>query len=287
MISDLLRVPSGPVALTAYDPNGKPGFDGDKTEGQAALEALGDPLSDLQERLFANGRAGGLPPGRAGTDTRRLLLVLQGMDTSGKGGVMRHAVGLFDPQGVHIKAFKAPTDEERKHDFLWRIERELPEPGMIGIFDRSHYEDVLVARVRRFADDDEIERRYGAINDFERRLVDSGVTVVKCMLHISADEQEKRLLERLENPEKHWKYNPGDVDERARWKDYQTAYEAALERCNTDQAPWYVVPSDRKWYRNWAVATLLREVLESFDLDWPVADFDVETEKQRLLAVDP
>ena len=170
MISDLLRVPSGPVELTAYDPNGKPGFDGDKTEGQAALEALGDPLSDLQERLFANGRAG--------TDTRRLLLVLQGMDTSGKGGVMRHAVGLFDPQGVHIKAFKAPTDEERKHDFLWRIERELPEPGMIGIFDRSHYEDVLVARVRRFADDDEIERRYGAINDFERRLVASGVTVV-------------------------------------------------------------------------------------------------------------
>jgi PPK2 family polyphosphate:nucleotide phosphotransferase len=275
MISQLLGVPPGPVALADLDTRATPGFEGGKSEGKAALRALAEPLSDLQERLFA--------AGRASASERRVLLVLQGMDTSGKGGVMRHAGGLFDPQGVHIKAFKAPTEEERAHDFLWRIEKELPEPGMIGIFDRSHYEDVLIARVRRLADADEIERRYDAINDFEQRLVDGGTTVVKCMLHISADEQKARLLERLDNPEKHWKYNPGDVEERARWHDYQRAYEIALERCNTEKAPWHVVPSDRKWYRNWAIATMLHEALDALDLGWPVADFDVEAERKRLL----
>jgi PPK2 family polyphosphate:nucleotide phosphotransferase len=273
-IADALRVPPGPVDLTTYDADGKPGFEGDKADGKAALSALAGPLADLQERLFAHGRAGG---------NRRILLVLQGMDTSGKGGVMRHAVGLFDPQGVHIKAFKAPTEEERSHDFLWRVERELPDAGMIGIFDRSHYEDVLVARVRGLADATEIERRYDAINTFERLLVDGGTTVVKCMLHVSAGEQKARLLERLDNPEKHWKYNPGDIDERALWPDYQRAYEIALERCNTDAAPWHVVPADRKWYRNWAVAALLHETLTSFDLGWPPADFDVAAERARLL----
>jgi PPK2 family polyphosphate:nucleotide phosphotransferase len=277
MISQLLGVPPGPVSLADLDPGGTPGFKGGKTDGKEALAALADPLSDLQERLFAAGRVGG---------DRRVLLVLQGMDTSGKGGVMRHAGGLFDPQGVHIKAFKAPTEEERAHDFLWRIERELPEAGMIGIFDRSHYEDVLIARVRGLADLDEIERRYDAINDFEERLVDGGTTVVKCMLHISPDEQQERLLERLDNPEKHWKYNPGDVEERALWHDYQRAYEIAVERCNTEAAPWHVVPSDRKWYRNWAVATMLHEALDSLDLDWPDADFDVAAERQRLLDVE-
>ena len=274
MIADALRVPSGPVDLTTYDPNGKPGFDGGKTEGKEALAALADPLADLQERLFADGRAGG---------HRRVLLVLQGMDTSGKGGTMRHAVGLFDPQGVHIRSFKAPSEEERAHDFLWRVEKELPEAGMIGIFDRSHYEDVLIARVRGLADEAEIARRYDAINAFEQRLVEDGTTVIKCMLHISADEQKARLLERLDNPEKHWKFNPGDTDERALWHEYQRAYEIALARCNTEAAPWHVVPADRKWYRNWAVATLLHETLTSFDLGWPAADFDVEAERKRLL----
>ncbi len=276
-LSNLLGVPPGPVDLSAYDANGHPGFDGDKAEGKKALKELGDPLSELQERLFADGRAGG---------SRSILLVLQGMDTSGKGGVLRHAVGLFDPQGVHIKAFKAPTDEEREHDFLWRIEQEAPEAGMIGIFDRSHYEDVLIARVRGLADEDEIERRYEAINDFERRLVDSGTTVIKCMLHVSSQTQEERLLERLDNPEKHWKYNPGDVDERALWSSYQDAYEIALERCNTEAAPWHVVPADRKWYRNWAIGSLLHESLEAFELGWPVADFDVDAERARLLALE-
>src|SRR6478609_3398084 len=166
-------VPRGPVDLASYDPHGKPGFDGTKREGKAALYAMGDELADLQERLFAEGRTGG---------TRNILLVLQGMDTSGKGGVIRHAVGLVDPQGVRITSFKAPTGEEQAHDFLWRVEKRLPDAGIIGVFDRSHYEDVLIARVRGLAATEEIERRYAAINDFEKRLVDGGTTVVKCML---------------------------------------------------------------------------------------------------------
>ena len=157
---------------------------------------------------------------------------------------------------------------------------------MIGIFDRSHYEDVLIARVRMLAAEPELERRYGAINDFERRLVDGGTTLVKCMLHISAEEQRARLLERLDDPTKHWKYNPGDLDERAVWHDYQRAYEIALERCNTEAAPWHLIPCDRKWYRDWAVARLLLETLEALDFGWPPADFDVEAERKRLLALE-
>ena len=273
MISDLLRVPPGPVDLTSYDTNGQPGFEGDKDDGKTALEDLGDEIADLQERLFAQGTTG-----------RRasVLLVLQGMDTSGKGGVVRKAAGLVDPQGLKITSFKAPTTEELGHDFLWRISRELPGAGKIGIFDRSHYEDVLVARVRGLVPLERIERRYDAINAFEERLVHEGTVVVKCMLHISAETQEERLLERLDNPYKHWKFNPGDVDERALWPTYQRAYEIALERCNTEAAPWHVVPSDRKWYRNWAVAMILLETLRAMELQWPVADFDVDAQRQRL-----
>jgi PPK2 family polyphosphate:nucleotide phosphotransferase len=204
------------------------------------------------------------------------------MDTAGKGGVMRHAVALLDPQGVQTKAFGKPTDEELAHDFLWRVERELPGAGRIGIFDRSHYEDVLVARVHDLAGPEEIERRYDAINEFEAGLVESGTTVVKCMLHISADEQKERLLARLDDPAKHWKFDPGDIDERRYWSSYQEAYETALHRTNTEVAPWLIVPSDRKWYRNWAVAQVLLETLESLDLSWPDADFDVWKERCRL-----
>jgi PPK2 family polyphosphate:nucleotide phosphotransferase len=277
-VTEALTVPREPVDLTAYDTRATPGFDGGKAAGKRALADLADSLSDLQERLFAEGRSGG---------SRSILLVLQGMDTSGKGGVMRHAGGLFDPQGVHIKSFKAPSDEEREHDFLWRIEREAPAPGMIGIFDRSHYEDVLIGRVRKLVSDAEIEARYDAINAFEQKLVDAGTTVVKCMLHVSAAEQKERLLARLDDPTKYWKFNPGDIDERAVWSDYQAAYEVALERCNTEAAPWLVVPSDRKWYRNWAVATVLRETLDGMDLTWPDADFDVAEQRARLTEEDP
>lgn len=276
-LTEQLRLPSGPVDLASYDARSTPGFDGSKSEGKRALADLGDDLADLQERLFAEGINGG---------RRSVLLLLQGMDTSGKGGVMRHAVGLVDPQGVRIKAFKAPTEEELRHDFLWRISKELPPAGLIGIFDRSHYEDVLIARVRGLVDTDRLERRYDAINAFEQGLVDEGTVVVKCMLHISHEKQQERLLERLDNPEKHWKFNPGDVDERALWPAYQRAYEVALERCNTDAAPWHLVPADRKWYRNWAVGTLLHEALQGMDLAWPTADFDVAEQRRRLLELE-
>ena len=272
--TERLTVPRGPVDLASYDPHGKPGFDRPKREGKAALYAMGDELADLQERLFAEGRTGG---------TRNILLVLQGMDTSGKGGVIRHAVGLVDPQGVRITSFKAPTDEERTHDFLWRVERRLPDPGIIGVFDRSHYEDVLIARVRALAPPEEIERRYDAINEFEKRLVDNGTTVVKCMLHISAAEQQERLLARLDNPAKLWKFNPGDIDERRRWADYQAAYAVALERTNTEHAPWLVVPGDRKWFGKLAVAQVLLETLERLDPGWPGPDFDVAEQRARLV----
>ncbi|WP_148615058.1 PPK2 family polyphosphate kinase [Nocardioides rubriscoriae] len=272
-IAKALRLSPGPVDLAATDTDAAPAYDGDKTSGVADLEALGPELAELQERLFAEGRAGG---------TRSVLLVLQGMDTSGKGGTLRKTVGLVDPQGVRITSFKAPTEEERSHDFLWRIERALPLPGYVGVFDRSHYEDVLIARVRDLAAPDEIERRYDAINAFEHRLVETGTTVVKCMLHVSAEEQKRRLLARLDDPTKHWKFNPGDVDERALWPAYRQAYEIALERTHTAAAPWYVVPADKKWYRNLAVGTLLHAALRGLDPQWPAADFDVAEQRARL-----
>jgi PPK2 family polyphosphate:nucleotide phosphotransferase len=206
------------------------------------------------------------------------------MDTSGKGGVLRHVIGQVDPQGCEIASFKAPTREELAHDFLWRIRRRLPGPGKLGVFDRSHYEDVLVVRVHDLVPRSTWGRRYATINRFEAGLAERDVRVVKVFLHISKEEQRQRLLARLDDPTKHWKFNPQDVDERAYWSDYQQAYEAALERCNTDLVPWYRVPADRKWYRNWAVASLLVEQLEDMKLTWPKADVDVEEQRARLLA---
>jgi PPK2 family polyphosphate:nucleotide phosphotransferase len=254
-LSDALRVADG-LTLADVSPRSTPGFSGGKKEGRAALAAGTKELSALQERLFADGRGGG---------KRSVLLVVQGMDTSGKGGVMRHVVGAVDPQGVALRSFSAPTDEERSHGFLWRIRRALPEPGMIGVFDRSHYEDVLIVRVHDLVPAPTWRRRYAAINRFEKTLVGRGTTVVKVMLHISPDEQKARLLERLERPDKHWKYDPGDVDERMHWDAYAEAYQAALDRC-------------------WAVQQLLLEHLRALDPQWPRADYDVEAEKARLLA---
>ncbi len=265
---------SGPIDVSLLDSRATTGFDGGKADASDAMAAIATELSDLQERLFAQARAE--------VGTPRVLLVLQGMDTSGKGGIIRHVAGLVDPQGVSITAFKQPTSEELEHDFLWRVERALPQPGQIGIFDRSHYEDVLVGRVRHLAPVKEIKRRYDAINDFEQAFVDDGGTILKCFLHISPDDQRQRLAERLDDPTKFWKYNPGDIDERLLWSDYAVAYGIALERCSTDAAPWHVVPAGRKWYRNWAVATVLVEALRAMDLAWPEADFDVEVEKRRL-----
>jgi PPK2 family polyphosphate:nucleotide phosphotransferase len=271
-LAEQLRARPG-IHLDEVDPRSTPGFTGTKEEGAAALAVGAEQLSELQERLFAASK---------GDDRRSVLLVVQGMDTAGKGGIMRHVVGSVDPQGVHITSFKAPTPEERQHDFLWRIRNALPPPGVIGVFDRSHYEDVLVVRVHELVPAEVVEQRYDQINAFEREVADAGTTVVKVMLHVSAEEQKERLMQRLERPDKYWKYNPNDVDERLRWHDYQRAYEIALDRCSTDVAPWFVVPADRKWYARWAVQQLLLDALADLDPRWPEATFDVEAEKVRL-----
>ncbi|MDH6515833.1 PPK2 family polyphosphate:nucleotide phosphotransferase [Streptomyces sp. SAI-135] len=274
-LRELLRVPGGrPVDLAAHDARETPAGPRDKQAGLAALTELAAPLADLQERLWAASTAG---------DRRRVLLVLQGMDTSGKGGTVKHVIGLFNPSGCRVRAFKAPTPKEQGHPFLWRIKKALPHAGELGIFDRSHYEDVLVARVRSLAPPAEIERRYDAIKRFEKSLADDGVTVVKCFLHISYGEQRDRLLKRLDRPDKRWKFDVADIDDRALWPVYQQAYETALERCSTPHAPWYLIPADRKWYRNWAVSRLLLEHLSELDPRYPEADFDVAQARRRLL----
>ncbi|MGN7977745.1 PPK2 family polyphosphate kinase [Microbacterium sp. 22195] len=273
--AEALQVGEG-FRLEDVDADGTPGFDGGKKQGAKQLAARREVLGELQERLFAESRAG--------IAKDAVLLVLQAMDTAGKGGIVRHVVGGVDPQGIELVAFKAPTDEERAHDFLWRVESRLPQPGFIGVFDRSHYEDVLIGRVRKLASEEEIERRYGAIADFERRVAASGIRIVKVMLHISPDEQKARLMERLDRPDKHWKYNPGDVDERLRWNDYMSAYQTAFERTASAEAPWHVIPANHKWYARLAVQELLIAALEDIDPQWPAADFDVEVEKKRLAA---
>jgi PPK2 family polyphosphate:nucleotide phosphotransferase len=274
-VAGLLRVGDG-FRLSNVDPEATPGYGRSKKHAADDLVAGAAELDGLQEQLYAQSRS---------DDTSAsVLLVLQAMDSAGKGGIIRHVVGSVDPQGVELAAFKKPTAEELAHDFLWRIEKRAPQPGFIGVFDRSHYEDVLIGRVRSLAPADEIERRYGAINDFEKRLTDGGTRIVKVMLHISPDEQRARLMERLDRPDKHWKYNPGDVDERALWPAYMDAYQTAFERTSTAWAPWYVVPANRKWYARLAVQHLLLQALEGIDPQWPAATFDVAAEKARLAA---
>ena len=273
-LRDVLRAPSAPVALADIDPHGKPRAPGDKEETRQQMVADGVELAALQERLYAEGVAGG---------TRRVLLVLQGMDTSGKGGVIKNVAGAVNPQGLSITSFKQPTPEELRHSFLWRVRRAVPGPGLIGVFDRSHYEDVLIGRVRSLAKPEVIERRYREITRFEDQLAAAGVTVVKCMLHVSRWEQKQRLLARLDDSTKRWKFHPGDIDERALWMDYQRAYETAIEQTSTDTTPWYVVPSDRKWYRNWAVGRLLLEAMTDLAPRFPGADYDIEAQRDRLI----
>ncbi len=276
-LAEMLRVPAGGLDLSTVDARATPHAPGGKSATKMDQAELAPTLADLQERLYANGRAGG---------ERSLLLVLQGLDTSGKGGTIEHVVGQMDPQGVRITAFKAPTPEELRHPFLWRIRRRLPEPGYIGVFDRSHYEDVVTVRVRELAPRSTWARRYGTINRFEEGLARGGMRIVKCYLHISHGEWQERQLARLDDPTKHWKFNPGDLEVRPLWDDYLKAYGDALRRCNSEAAPWYVIPADRKWYRNWAVTKLLIAELERMGLDWPKATFDVEEQRARLLALE-
>jgi PPK2 family polyphosphate:nucleotide phosphotransferase len=273
-VRQALRAPQD-LDLTAVDPRGRPVGPRDKKAAADAMTELGERLGAQQEALYAEAAGGG---------HRSVLLVLQGMDTSGKGGVIEHAAGLVNPQGLHIASFKKPTPEELAHDFLWRIRRQVPAAGMIGVFDRSHYEDVLVVRVNGLVPEQEWRSRYGAIRDFEAELAAAGVAIVKCMLHISPEEQQARLLARLDDPAKRWKYNPGDVDVRGRWADYRAAYTAALQETDADSAPWYIVPADRKWYRNWAVSALLAETLEELAPQYPPPSYDVAVERRRVEA---
>jgi PPK2 family polyphosphate:nucleotide phosphotransferase len=250
---DLYRVQPGEhLRLDSIDPEDTGGFDGDKTEGKEQLEKLTGELEVLQERLFAQHKHG-------------VLLVLQGMDTSGKDGVIEHVFEGVNPQGVRVASFKAPTPLELEHDFLWRVHPKVPAKGEIVIFNRSHYEDVLVVRVRELAPEKVWSRRYSSINDFERLLAAEGTVILKFYLHISKEEQKNRLLDRLNEPEKRWKFNPDDLKERKRWDSYTRAYEDALSITSTEWAPWYVVPANRKWFRNLVIAGILVKALRKLN----------------------
>jgi len=265
-VREALRVRPGTVNLAGYDSAARPLAPGGKKT--TALAGKFD-LASLQERLFAE-------------STRSVLLVLQGMDTAGKGGVVNHVVGLLGPEGVSVTAFKRPTQEELAHHFLWRIRRRLPTAGLVGVFDRSHYEDVLVPRVHESISEEQCRERYAEINTFEAGLADSGTTVIKCFLNVSYATQRERLLARLDDPTKRWKFHEGDIDERAFWSDYQAAYAAMLQHCSTEAAPWHVVPSDSKKYRNWAVAQIVGETLTEMNPQYPQPDLDLERLRNRL-----
>ncbi|HEV7863815.1 MAG TPA: PPK2 family polyphosphate kinase [Acidimicrobiia bacterium] len=255
--------------LARHTTDSHPGVMGRKKAANQ-MAADGERLASLQERLWAE-------------KTRMILLVLQGIDTSGKDGTIKHVIGQVNPLGCRITSFKRPTPEEARHHFLWRVRRALPEPGQIGVFGRSHYEDVIVPRVHGGLTDGEIDKRYADIAEFEAGLAAGSTTVVKCFLHISNEEQRRRLLARLERPDKRWKFEEGDIAERALWPQYQDAFREVLRRSNADEAPWYVVPADRKWYRNWAVARLLLETLVEMAPEYPQPALDIPALKARLM----
>ena len=281
-LREVLAVQPGSFRLADIDPRGTPGLPGKKAvkkdpKGWAAEQVtmLGAEMAAYQERLFASAKAG--------MTGRRVLLLLQAMDCGGKDGTVRNVIHGMNPVGIKAVSFGPPDDEERQHDFLWRIRRALPPSGHLGIFNRSQYEDVLVVRVHELVPESEWSQRYDQINAFEAEQVEAGLAIVKVMLHISKEEQRKRLLARLDDPTKQWKYNPGDLEERARWDDYQQAYQDALTKCSTGVAPWHVVPADRKWYRNWAVATLLHRAMADLGPQYPEPDFDVAKERKKVL----
>ena len=271
---DLLRA-HPTFDLVGMDRGATPGWASGKKSAEKFGDERGDLLSELQERLFAEGRAGG---------ERSLLVVVQGLDTAGKGGVARHVMSKVDPQGVALRAFGPPTPEEKEHDFLWRIRKALPKPGLIGVFDRSHYEDVLVARVDELVPPEVWEARYDEINDFEAELVASGTTVLKFGLVVSHDEQGLRLMKRLDRPDKRWKYSKNDVPTRRQWDDYQDAYTDVFRRTSTEAAPWYVIPADHKWYSRLAITEILTQTLVEMDPEWPAVRWDPEVQRRLLAA---
>ncbi len=254
--------------LARHESDAHPGVKS-KKKAARSLATAGDQLAGVQERLWAE-------------KARTVLLVLQGIDTSGKDGTIKHVIGLVNPLGCRITSFKRPTEEEARHHFLWRIRRALPQAGEVGVFGRSHYEDVIVPRVHGGLTGVQIDRRYAEITRFEAGLAAGGTTIVKCFLHISFEEQRERLLARLDDPDKRWKFEVGDIEERARWPRYQDAYREMLRRSNPDEAPWYVVPADRKWYRNWAVSRLLLETLNEMAPEYPRPALDIPVLRARL-----
>jgi PPK2 family polyphosphate:nucleotide phosphotransferase len=273
-VREALRLPPGPVDLSKYDTAATPLAPGGKAKTSQAFEESSEELFELGERMYA--QAGGERP-------VRLVVFLQGMDGSGKGGGIKHVGRKFNPQVLEVAAFGRPTEEELLHHFLWRIRRRVPGRGRIAFFDRSHYEDVLVARVRRLVPPAVWEDRYAEIDAFEQELVEGGVTLLKVFLHVSPSEQLERLGARLDDPSKLWKYNPRDLDDHERWPAYMKAYEDLLERCNPPWAPWHVLPADRKWYRTWALSRMVAETLHGLDLRWPERpDLDVEAERRRI-----
>lgn len=273
--SDVLRFRPG-HRVADIDADSSPGFSGDKADAATILTQRSERFAGLQEMLYANGKEG---------DPRSALLVLQGMDTAGKGGIVTHVVGAGNPMGIRYTSFGKPTEEERAHHYLWRINRALPPAGHIGVFDRSHYEDVLVVRVHEMVPIAEVDQRYEEINNFEADLVDNGMSIVKVAMFVSPDEQKRRLAERLEQPDKYWKYNPGDLEERKLWPAYQEAYQLVLDRTSTDHAPWYVLPCDKKWYSRLAVTELLIEALKKMNMSWPAPDFDADAERKKVAAL--
>lgn len=259
----------GTVNMAGYDPARTPFID-DVDDAEDIVESeRPEVLFDAHELLFAE-------------CDRSVLLVLQGVDCSGKNGTIKHVVIAMNPAGIRVASFKEPTPEERSHEFLWRYRNRLPDPGQLGVFDRSHYEDVLVPTALGTEDDDTIARRIDEINAFESDLVESGTTLVKCMLHISFDEQRERFLRRLRRDDKRWKFAESDLETRKAWNDYQAAYGSVLGRTTPDHAPWYVIPADRKWYRNWVIAQLLIATIDSMAPAYPQPDFDLETLRERL-----
>ena len=256
---------SRPLRVKDYDPGDTGAYKSAKEADEHLREQIED-LVKLQNLLYADGRYA-------------VLVVLQGMDTSGKDGTIRHVMTGFNPQGCRVTPFKAPTPEELAHDFLWRIHHAVPGKGDVAIFNRSHYEDVLVVRVHELVPAPVWKRRYDQINDFERYLAENDVVIVKFFLHVSKDEQKRRLERRLEDSTRQWKVALSDFEERKRWKDYQRAYDDAITRCNTKEAPWYVVPADKKWFRNLAVSQVLVETLEALDMHFPKPTVDLSRVK--------
>ncbi|GAB4384499.1 MAG: polyphosphate kinase 2 family protein [Phycisphaerales bacterium] len=268
-VAELLRVRPGiRVDLASMDASETPGLEGPKHRARPHAAMLHqrncEAMQRLQYLLWAEQK-------------RALLVILQGMDAAGKDGTIRHVFGVLNPQGVCVTSFKRPTPDELGHDFLWRIHRCVPARGCIGVFNRSHYEDVGVVRVHGLVPERVWSGRFEHINAFEKQLADSGTSIIKFFLHIDRDEQKKRLQERLDDPAKAWKFTPADIEERRLWDDYIAAYNDAIARCSTDYAPWFIVPANRKWYRNWAISTITRGVLEAMDPKTPPARFEPGT----------